>query len=58
MYLCRSMTDVPYETIGNYMGKRDHSTIKYGVDKIAKDMNSNESLKNTVDIITKKITPS
>mgnify|MGYP000802980768 FL=1 len=39
MYLCRSMTDVPYETIGNYMGKRDHSTIKYGVDKIAKDMN-------------------
>ena len=58
MYLCRSMTDVPYETIGNYMGKRDHSTIKYGVDKIAKDMNSNESLKNTVDIITKKINPS
>ena len=52
------MTDVPYETIGNYMGKRDHSTIKYGVDKIAKDMNSNESLKNTVDIITKKINPS
>lgn len=58
MYLCRSMTDVPYETIGNYMGKRDHSTIKYGVDKIAKDMKSNESLKNTIDIITKKINPS
>lgn len=58
MYLCRYMTDVPYETIGNYMGKRDHSTIKYGVDKISKDMKNNETLKNTIDIITKKINPS
>ncbi len=58
MYLCRYMTDVPYETIGNYMGKRDHSTIKYGVDKISKDIKNNDSLKNTIDIITKKINPS
>ena len=62
MYLCRSMTDVPYETIGNYMGKRDHSTIKYGVDKIAKDMNkmviSDENTKSTIDILIKKINPS
>lgn len=58
MYLCRYMTDVPYETIGSYMGKRDHSTIKYGVDKISKDMKNDESLKNTIDIIMKKINPS
>lgn len=57
MYLCRYMTDVPLETIGSYMGKRDHSTVKYGVDKISKDIKNNDSLKNTIDIIMKKINP-
>ncbi len=58
MYLCRTMTDVPYDTIGNCMGKRDHSTIKYGVDKITKNIKKNDTLKNTVEIIMKKINPS
>ena len=58
MYLCRTMTDVPLETIGSYMGKRDHSTIKYGADKISKDISKNESLKNTIEVIMKKINPS
>ena len=57
MYLCRYMTDVPLETIGSYMGKRDHSTVKYGVDKISKDLKNNDTLKNTIDIIMKKINP-
>lgn len=57
MYLCRYMTDVPLETIGSYMGKRDHSTVKYGVDKISKDLKKNDLLKNTIDIIMKKINP-
>lgn len=57
MYLCRYMTDVPLETIGSYMGKRDHSTVKYGVDKISKDIKKNDLLKNTIDIIMKKINP-
>lgn len=58
MYLCRFMTDVPYETIGSYMGKRDHSTVKYGVDKISKEMKSDTNLANTIDVIMKKINPS
>ncbi|MBD5158063.1 MAG: chromosomal replication initiator protein DnaA [Butyrivibrio sp.] len=58
MYLCRYMTDVPYETIGSYMGKRDHSTVKYGVDKISKELKSDTSLANTIDVIMKKINPS
>lgn len=58
MYLCRELTDVPLETIGSYMGKRDHSTIKYGVDKIAKDIKTNETLKSNIDSILKKINPS
>ncbi|MCM1308927.1 MAG: chromosomal replication initiator protein DnaA [Butyrivibrio sp.] len=58
MYLCRFMTDVPYETIGSYMGKRDHSTVKYGVDKISKELKSDTGLANTIDVIMKKINPS
>lgn len=58
MYLCRYMTDVPYETIGSYMGKRDHSTVKYGVDKISKELKSDTGLANTIDVIMKKINPS
>lgn len=58
MYLCRFMTDVPYETIGSYMGKRDHSTVKYGVDKISKDIKADASLANTIEVIKKKINPS
>lgn len=57
MYLCRIMTDVPLQSIGNYMGKRDHSTIMYGADKITKEIKNNESVKNTVEIIMKKINP-
>ena len=57
MYLCRYMTDVPLETIGSYMGKRHHSTIKYGVDTIVEEMKTNESLKATIDVIMKKINP-
>lgn len=57
MYLCRYMTDVPLETIGSYMGKRHHSTIKYGVDTILEEIKTNESLKATIDVIMKKINP-
>ena len=58
MYLCRNMTDVPLQTIGNYMGKRDHTTIGYGADKISESIKNDESLKNTIDILIKKINPS
>ena len=58
MYLCRMMTDVPFKTIGSYMGKRDHSTVKHGVVKITEDLKTNESLQNTIEVIKKKINPS
>ena len=37
MYLCRQMTQTPLEAIGKALGGRDHSTILYGSEKIAKD---------------------
>ena len=57
MYLCRSMTDTPLKMIGSLLGGRDHSTVKHGVDKVSKDMENNDSLKNTINIIKKKINP-
>lgn len=58
MYLCRQFTDVPLQAIGNILGKRDHSTVLHGVEKIEKDLLSNPSLQNTIDVLTKKINPS
>jgi len=58
MYLCRTLTDVSLKSIGTYLGGKDHTTIMHGVDKIKNDMVNNKSLENTIDILTKKISPS
>ena len=58
MYLCRTMTTATLQQIGKYMGNRDHTTIINGIDKITKDLETNESLANTVEILKKKIYPS
>ena len=57
MYLCRKMTDAPLKTIGLLLGGRDHSTVNHGVEKVSNEVENNETLRNTVDIITKKINP-
>ena len=58
MYLCRHMTDSPLQSIGNALGKKDHTTIIHGIEKIEKSMDGDENLKNTIDILIKKINPS
>ena len=57
MYLIRSMTDTPLKSIGIFLGGKDHSTVKHGVDKITKEVTTDETLSNTVSIIKKKINP-
>ncbi|MBQ8198727.1 MAG: chromosomal replication initiator protein DnaA [Lachnospiraceae bacterium] len=57
MYLCREMIDIPFKSIGNLLGKKDHSTVMHGVDKIKKEIKVNDDLKNKIDIIKKKINP-
>ena len=54
MYLCRQMTQTPLEAIGKALGGRDHSTILYGSEKIAKETATNETTKSTIDILIKK----
>ena len=58
MYLCRELTDTSFTNIGKLLGKKDHTTIIHGVNKITAELGSNEELRNKVDIITKKINPS
>ncbi len=58
MYLCYEMIDdISYMNIAKLLGKKDHTTIIHGVNKISSEINSNEELKNKIDIITKKINP-
>ncbi len=57
MYLCRKMTDASLKNIGTTLGKRDHTTVMSGCEKIESELDKNHSLKNNIEIITKKINP-
>ena len=57
MYLCRELTDVSLKDIGQKLGKRDHSTILHGCNKIAEDLKEDTSLQSVIDILKKKINP-
>ncbi|WP_343246573.1 chromosomal replication initiator protein DnaA [Diplocloster hominis] len=57
MYLCRDMTGTALKAIGTILGKRDHSTVIHGADKIADEIKKNDTLRSTIDILKKKINP-
>lgn len=57
MYLCRQMTEVSLQNIAKAIGKKDHTTVLHGIEKITEKMENDEELKNKVDIIKKKIMP-
>jgi chromosomal replication initiator protein len=57
MYLCRDMVGTPLQMIGKYLGGRDHTTIIHGIEKITAEMNKNDTLNNTIEILKKKISP-
>lgn len=55
MYLCKKHTDSSLVKIGEIIGKRDHSTVIHGVEKIEKDLKDNVELVKVLDIIIKKM---
>ncbi len=57
MYLCRNMIDIPLKSVGHYIGDRDHSTVSHGIRKIEEELETSQTLQNTMDIIKKKINP-
>jgi chromosomal replication initiator protein len=57
MYLCRELTGTSLKGIGKIIGNRDHTTVMHGIEKIENELSTNESLKNTVNILKKKMNP-
>lgn len=55
MYLCRTMTDVSLEKIGEGFGGRHYSTVIYAVDKITEDIAKDPSFASEMDEIKRKI---
>lgn len=55
MYLCRELTPDSLQIIARSLGKKDHTTVIHGIEKIREDIKVNEELKNKIDIILKKI---
>lgn len=55
MYLSRIMTDESLQRIGLEFGGRDHSTVIYSHDKIAKELKTNSNLQEEIKILKEKI---
>lgn len=53
MYLCREITDTSLNNIGILLGKKDHTTVMHGVDKIKEDMKTDPDLRQKVEDIMK-----
>lgn len=57
MYLCRHLTELSLADIGKKLGNRDHTTIIHGIEKVTKDIEKDNLLQNTIEILSKKISP-
>ena len=55
MYLIRNMLDVPLKKIGDMFGGKDHTTVMSGITKVEKELKTNESLKEAVDELKKRL---
>ena len=57
MYLCRKMTDTSYANVAKMLGKKDHTTVIHGVNKIEEEISINDELHTKIEVIKKKISP-
>lgn len=48
MYLLREENDLSLPAIGDQLGGRDHSTVRYGVERVAEDLDHDEALRMTI----------
>jgi len=51
MYLMRSELNVSYPSIGNHFGGRDHTTALHAFEKISKDLEVDEKVREDVNIV-------
>jgi len=57
MYLSRNLTQDTLESIAKILGRKDHTTVMNGEKKIAQLIETDPYIKETVEIIKKKINP-
>lgn len=55
MYLIKTHYNIPYATIGNLFGGRDHSTVLTACEKIENELKVDANLKTAINTINKKI---
>lgn len=58
MYLLRKYTVLSLKSVGNAVGGRDHTTVMNGCKRVEENYNKDESFKNNIDTIIKKLNPS
>jgi chromosomal replication initiator protein len=55
MYLARKLTDLSLPKIGEEFGGRDHTTVIHAYEKINTELEINDTLKETIEELSKKI---
>lgn len=55
MYLARKELGSSFPAIGDFFGGRDHTTVMHGVEKVEKALNSNDTIKQEVELIIEKL---
>ena len=51
MFLCRDLANMPFTKIGEYFGKRDHTTVMHACSKIDTEIKNKENTKLIVDSV-------
>ncbi|NLL92595.1 MAG: chromosomal replication initiator protein DnaA [Clostridiales bacterium] len=57
MFLCRQLTECSLQSVGHLLGKKDHTTVMHSINKVQNEIETNDSTRNTVEVIKKKINP-
>ncbi len=55
MYLARKELGSSFPSIGDFFGGRDHTTVMHGVEKVEKAVNSDDVIKQEVELILEKL---
>lgn len=55
MFLLREEHALSLPAIGDQLGGRDHSTVRYGIEKVAADLNEDEALRQAITTLREKI---
>lgn len=55
MYLIRNTLDVPLKKIGDMFGGKDHTTVMSGIQKVDKELKTDENLRTAIDELKKRL---